>query len=139
MSLSTIIMPCNTSGSLEPTDFFAKFGVVDVDWSNEKELWAKAHPMDCEERLVAQAAALKAANPATKPWIYRNAIKALPWFTGVREKISDPQYSGWFLHFRTDHPHVPTDNTTLYHDHEQTPDPALCGGPCDCGGVPCGG
>lgn len=50
----------------------------------------------------------------------------------------DPAYSGWFLHFAKNvTPHVPTDNTTLYHDHEQTPDRGMCHGECDCG-VPCG-
>ena len=31
----------------------------------------------------------------TKVWIYRNTIKALNWFGSVREKLDDPQYSGW--------------------------------------------
>lgn len=142
MASSTIIMPCNTSGPLAPTEFFSSFGVVDVDWSNEKDLWAQAKPMDCQERLITQAQTLKATKPANgvtpRVFVYLNGIKALPWFTVVREKISDPAYAGWFLHFNTSHPHVPTDNTTLYHDHMQTPDSQMCHGPCDCGGVPCG-
>jgi hypothetical protein len=31
--------------------------------------------MDCEERLVTQAKATKAANPATKVFTYRNLVK----------------------------------------------------------------
>ena len=31
---------------------------------------------------------------------YRNLVKALPWYTSVREKLTDPQYSGWFLKFK---------------------------------------
>lgn len=31
--------------------------------------------MDCEERLVTQANATKAANPATKVFTYRNLVK----------------------------------------------------------------
>ena len=48
--------------------------------------------MDCQERLVQQAQQTKAANPKTKVWVYRNLVKALPWFTDVRVKINDPQY-----------------------------------------------
>ena len=53
MSMSTIIMPCNTSGWYNAS-LAAKFGLVDVDWSNAKKDWANKSPMDCEERLVAQ-------------------------------------------------------------------------------------
>ena len=80
--------------------------------------------MDCQERLVQQAEATKKANPAAKVWVYRNLIKALPWFRDVREKINDPQYSGWFLHLKGN-------SSSLYHDSEQT----KAG---DCGGVTCG-
>ncbi len=43
--------------------------------SNDKKDWALARPMDCEERLVTQAKATKAANPATKVFTYRNLVK----------------------------------------------------------------
>jgi hypothetical protein len=45
--------------------------------SNDKKDWALARPMDCEERLVTQAQAVKAANPATKVFTYRNLVKVL--------------------------------------------------------------
>ena len=38
MSLSTVVMPCNTSGPLDPA-FFSQFGIVDVDWSHMKAVW----------------------------------------------------------------------------------------------------
>jgi hypothetical protein len=47
------------------------------DWSNAKQLWANAKPMDCEERLITQAAMVKAVNPDTKVFVYRNLVKAL--------------------------------------------------------------
>ena len=40
------------------------------------------------------------ADPSTKIFVYRNSIKALNWFTDVREKLDDPAYSGWFIKFR---------------------------------------
>lgn len=39
MQSSTIVQPCNQSGFLEPPEFYAQFGIVDVDWSNAKSLW----------------------------------------------------------------------------------------------------
>jgi hypothetical protein len=39
--------------------------------------------------LVAQAEAVKAIDPHTKVFVYCNFVKALPWFTSVREIIQD--------------------------------------------------
>ena len=101
MSLSTIMMPCNDSGWMN-SEFAAKWGLVDFDWSNAKQLWANQKPMDCQERLVEQAKRVKAINPSTKIFVYRNLVKALPWYTSVREKLDDANYEGWFLKFRDD-------------------------------------
>ena len=32
--------------------------------------------------------------------VSRNTIKALNWYTSVREKLDDPQYEGWFVKFK---------------------------------------
>ena len=53
--------------------------------------------MTCQSDLARQAAATKAVNPDAKVFVYRNIVKALPWFDQVREKLEDPQYWGWFL------------------------------------------
>ena len=37
MSMSTIIMPCNTTGYFRPSAV-ARYGIVDVDWSNAKQV-----------------------------------------------------------------------------------------------------
>ena len=130
-------MPCNHSG-LANASFFSRFGIVDFDWSNAKLEWANQHPMDCEERLVKQAQMVKAVNPTAKVWVYRNLVKALPWYSTVREKITDPAFSGWFLPFvkggvnGSGHWHMQPCTTgtnpgakpkcsSLYHDLEQTP------------------
>jgi len=136
MKLSTAFMPCNDSGFLEP-EISKGWGLIDFDWSNAKRDWTLAKPMDCEERLVEQAAIVKSVNPKAKVWVYRNLVKALPWYTSVREKIMDPQYSGFFLKFKeggslpNDQYHVPACSKSLvgnqekcsefYHDQEQTP------------------
>ena len=67
-------MPCNYSGYFDYT-IAGKFAVVDYDWSNAKAEWSAAKPMDCQERLVKQAAMTKAANPKTKTWVCKCCIK----------------------------------------------------------------
>jgi hypothetical protein len=74
--------------------------VVVYDWSNGKALWANAHPMDSEELLTKQAEMVIAADPSVpgevpRVWVYRNTIKALNWYTSVREKLDDPKYASW--------------------------------------------
>lgn len=39
MQSSTIVQPCNMTGFLQPPEFYAQFGIVDIDWSNAKSMW----------------------------------------------------------------------------------------------------
>jgi hypothetical protein len=55
--------------------------------------------MNCQELLIEQCGLLKAANPNLKCMVYRNLVKALPWYSSVRDIINDPAYSSWFLPF----------------------------------------
>jgi hypothetical protein len=57
---STIVMPCNDSGLLD-IDFFSQFGVVDIDWSNAKQLWVNP-PMQDEELMARRCNACVAAS-----------------------------------------------------------------------------
>ena len=143
LSASTITMQCNSSGLSSPLRG-ADFGIVSYDWSNSKADWAKSAPMDCEERLAHQADLTKLVSDAhtTRVFVYRNVVKALPWFSSVRSKLVDPSYSGFFLKFKSrerrlkgvgarggggDY-HVPrcaaedgAKCSDLYHDQGQTP------------------
>ena len=122
------------------------------DWSNAKAIWANAHPMSSEELITKQAEMVYAQDPglpgyAPRVWAYRNTIKALNWYSSVREKLDDPAYASWFSKFRgfSNNPypggqglaqnnsfHVPAcdwyDNGTaprcsgFYHDQLQTPE-----------------
>ena len=108
--------------------------------------------MDDGERLIQQAAKVKEVNPKTHVWVYRNLVKALSWYKDVGEKLADPAYSGWFLHFapggakdlgsnKTWHspPCTAGACSALFHSQDQTPRAAECaGGKCECGGAPCG-
>ena len=141
----------------------AQFGIVSYDWSNMKYIWAASKPMNCEESLVEQATATKQAasetlHNNTKVFVYRNIVKALPWFTTVRKKLDDPNYSGFFLKFDSTNVrqyHVPlcanedpTHCSMYYHDQLQTPQVPTTDQPypdgvctdnhCDCGMNPCG-
>jgi hypothetical protein len=90
---------CNTTGWFDPR-LAASYGIADFDWSNVRESeWARSKPMDDGERLIQQAAMVKQINPKTHVWVYRNLVKALSWYKDVGEKLADPAYSGWFLHF----------------------------------------
>lgn len=165
MSESTVMMPCNYSGlyDFEAYPDLAKFGLVDYDWSNAKKIWVDQSPMDTDGMLVEQAKRNKAKNPTAKVFVYRNIVKALPWYTQVRKLLQDPQYWGWFIPYsdcRTSAgEYVCRNNVTgeidatanLYHDEEQTPGwtgggnggpDGVCHGDtkgntgkgCDCGG-----
>ena len=156
LTQSLITMQCNSSG-WSSVERGAQFGIVSYDWSNNKVAWAAHKPMNCEELLWKQAQQTKQqalavnGNPsATRVFVYRNIVKALPWFTTVREKLQDPAYSGFFLPFAAvattstttsstfsfaepsdanNNYHVPPCaaenashcNFALYHDQEQTP------------------
>ena len=131
---STIFMPCNYSGYFNAT-FAGQFGVADFDWSNGKASWANSAPMTCEEELVEQAVQVRAVNPSARVFVYRNLVKALPWFSAVREKIMDPAYSGWFLRFsgsgnyhvqQCDNNFAPPRCSAFYHDQDQVR-PAVAG------------
>eukprot|EP00035_Acanthoeca_spectabilis_P024842 m.455618 g.455618 ORF g.455618 m.455618 type:complete len:638 (+) comp20907_c0_seq1:3-1916(+) len=151
MRNSTVLYTCNNSG-MHDVNHANQFGVVVYDWSNAKAIWANAHPMSSEELITKQAEMVYAQDPglsgyAPRVWAYRNTIKALNWYTSVREKLDDPKYASWFIKFKgfsnTPYPggqgksvngtfHVPTcdwyDNGTaprcsgFYHDQEQTPE-----------------
>ncbi len=99
LAASTIIQPCNDSGLMD-SSWLAKWGVVSMDWSNGRAAWAQQQPMDCDGMLLEQARSVKEIDPSTHFWVYRNIVKALPWFSNVREKLEDPQYQGWFLPFK---------------------------------------
>ena len=159
---STFVMACNGSGGPLDPAFTSQWGIVDLDWSNWRvdrphrppgtlNGWSMTQPMDAEERLVLQAEISR--NASTKPliWVYRNTVQAMPWFKAVRDKLTNPAFSGFFLKFACNRTgatngtyaggcHVPPQGSLLYHDQEQTSH-GTCGtgsGPSKCCGVPCG-
>ncbi len=105
--------------------------------------------MDCQERLVEQVERVRKVSNTTRQFVYRNLVKALPWYSAVREKLDDPAYAGWFLKFRdgvngtySSKPCTGDKCSAFYHDQDQTPQfphgDGSCTAPCDCGDQPCG-
>ena len=103
--------------------------------------------MNCEEMLSEQALLTKKhMKHDGHVWVYRNSVKALPWFSIVREKLENQRYWGYFLPIAncTDGKGIyfcgdtATDN--LYHDFLQTPTTNYSStGVVDCGvGIECG-
>ena len=136
MSESTVVMPCNYTGlyDYEAYPHLAEFGLVDYDWSNAKKTWVDMSPMDCDGMLVQQAARNKAQNPTAKVFVYRNIVKALPWYTQVRKLLQNQSHWGWFIPYEGCHDKATGEYTcrnnvtgeidataNLYHDEEQTP------------------
>jgi len=144
-------MMCSYTGYL---DTVPPFSIVDIDWSNALSFWAAATPMDTEERLLVQAAMIKAGGGGSKVMIYRNSVYGYPWFTSVRFILDDPAYRPWFIKFSGRPPYFspPCDDnydpplcTDLFHTQMDTPNiPGKngygnCAPPaCNCGSQPCG-
>lgn len=53
--------------------------------------------MDAHHLVAPHDGCCSQIKPTSITWIYRNGIKALPWFTHVREKLEDPASWGWFM------------------------------------------
>ncbi len=96
MQRSSGMMTCNSTGRLDPV-FASKFGLVDIDWSNNKPTWSSTNPMSAEESMFENLKAIRALNPNVWGWVYRNGIKALPWHTTVRKLLEDKAQWGLFM------------------------------------------
>ena len=74
--------------------------------SNDQPGWTPG-AVDCQERLVEQCRLVKALNPQTKCFVYRNTELALEWFA-AQKAVMDEQHRGWFVNFEDDTvPHNP--------------------------------
>jgi len=82
--------------------FAALHGVIGIDWSNHYGL-----PMHREETAVIQAAYIKAVNPKTRVYVYRNSELALNVFDNCAKIMYDPSKANWFVVFP---------NGTIYND-----------------------
>ena len=116
MNLSTKIQACNAYGPMDLATV-TRWAIVNVISFNNmsgpgahqlERGWLYERPMNEEEDEVVQARLIQAARkdkaryPLAVPgrtFLYRQSVKAEPWDRTVREKISDPRWSGFFLHY----------------------------------------
>ena len=79
--------------------FLKTWGVVALDFESQENIWAHHSPKDADLLMIEQAAMIKKMAPKTQVWVYRNLVQPYANFVQLREKIEDPQYEGWFVHF----------------------------------------
>ena len=97
-------------------------------------IWASHRPMDAGAMALEQAARNKAANPRAKVFVYRNLVKALPWFAEVQRLLQDQRYWGFFIPYegckhnatgeylcRNNVSGALDASSNLYHDEKQSP------------------
>ncbi len=72
--------------------FAAKHAVVGIDWANHYGL-----PMHREDTLAQQAAIIKAVNPKTRVFVYRQSELALNIFDNGAKVMYDPSKTNWFV------------------------------------------
>jgi len=126
---STILMGCNYTGAFDES-LAAEWGLVDLDWSNNKPLWTTTRPMDAENEMLQTSRRIKAhysklttpshvcfqntlivshwqakSGGRTKMWVYRNLVWAPSWFKDVQEKLEDPDYAGFFVPYKASPPY----------------------------------
>jgi hypothetical protein len=72
----------------------ALHGVIGIDWANYHTL-----PNHREETLAQQAAIIKAVNPKTRVYVYRQSELALSIFDNGAKVMYDPSKTNWFVLF----------------------------------------
>ncbi len=82
--------------------FAALHGLIGIDWANHHGL-----PMHREDTLAQQAAIIKAVNPKTRVYVYRNSELALNIYDTGAKVMYDPSKTNWF---------VLLPNGTIYND-----------------------
>jgi hypothetical protein len=82
--------------------FAALHGVVGIDWANHL-----GSPTHREDTLAEQAAIIKAVNPKTRVYVYRQSELALNVFDNGAKVMYDPTKTNWFVLFP---------NGTIYND-----------------------
>jgi Hypothetical glycosyl hydrolase family 15 len=74
--------------------FAALHGVIGIDWANHHNL-----SMHREDTLAQQAAIIKAVNPKTRVFVYRQSELALNIFDNGAKVMYDPSKTNWFVLF----------------------------------------
>jgi hypothetical protein len=68
MNQSTIVMPCNNSGYMDP-ERTVGWAIIDFDWSNGKAIWTKQRPMLDEVVLQKQVVMSTSSSLGQTVWV----------------------------------------------------------------------
>ena len=114
LNRSTICQPGNTEDWLD-AQAAARFGLLSLDWSIASAHW-RAPGAPCSATtgaatLVEQCRRIKAVDPSTKCFVYRNAQLALEWLEPQRAAMQDASKAGYFLQYQAGNPANATPGT----------------------------
>jgi hypothetical protein len=124
LNRSTICQPGAGAGeSWLDADKAAQFGLVSLDWSVANAIWhgnGNVSNMTGAATLVEQCRRIKAVDPTTKCFVYRNTELALEWLEPHRAVMDDPAFSAFFLQFQPGNPSN-TPPGTIYNEDAGSP------------------
>jgi hypothetical protein len=117
LNRSTIAQPGNTEGYLNATEA-GRWGLLSLDWSIANGIWNTGNRSNATgaATLVEQCRQIKAVNPLTKCFVYRNTELALEWLEPQRAVMYDPQYADYFLQYQPGNPSNTTPGTIYNED-----------------------
>lgn len=85
----------------------ARFGLISLDWSVANGIWrgsGNVSAMTGAATLVEQCRRIKAVDPTTKCFVYRNTELALEWMEPHRSVMSDAAFADYFLQYQANNP-----------------------------------
>jgi hypothetical protein len=120
LNRSTICQPGNSAGWLD-AQAAARFGLVSLDWSIASGVWRPQPGAPCSATtgaatLVEQCRRIKAVDPTTKCFVYRNSELSLEWLEPQRDAMEDPAKAGFFLQYQPGNPSNVTPGTVYNED-----------------------
>lgn len=121
LNQSTIAQPGNTVGFLNATQA-ARWGLLSLDWSIANGVWNTGNSSTATgaATLVEQCRQIKAVNPHTKCFVYRNTELALEWLEPQRAAMYNASRASWFLQYQPGNPSG-TPPGTVYNEDAGAP------------------
>ena len=120
LNRSTICQPGGDTGeSWLDAAAAARWGLVSLDWSVANAVWrGNGDPsnMTGAATLVEQCRRIKAVDPTTKCFVYRNTELALEWLEPQRVVMRDPAFASYFLQYQPGNPQNGTVGTPYNED-----------------------
>jgi hypothetical protein len=126
LAKSTICQPGGYAGDswLNSTEA-ARWGLISLDWSVANAEWTRngtlaPQNMTGAATLVEQCRRIKAVDPSTLCFVYRNTELALQWMEPQRDVMADPAFKDFFLQYQVGNPKNVTPGT-IYNEVAGSP------------------